>query len=90
MSVSLTVTEASRDLPAALDLARASEGGVVLVEAGEPVAKIVSVRPRAKTGREIAASWNDNDRLSPEEAEAFARDIEDARRQLPPLRDPWA
>ncbi|MSU25053.1 MAG: hypothetical protein EXS32_14695 [Opitutus sp.] len=90
MSDRVTIAEAARNFPAVIERARASEHGVVLLEAGEPVAKIVPVLPRAKTGREIAASGRARARLSREEAEAFARDIEDGRRNLLPLRDSWA
>jgi antitoxin (DNA-binding transcriptional repressor) of toxin-antitoxin stability system len=90
MSDKLTIAEAARDLSAVVERARASAEGVVLLDGGEPVAKVVSVRPRGKTGREIAASGRLRPRLSPEEAEAFARDIEEGRKFFLPLRDPWA
>jgi antitoxin (DNA-binding transcriptional repressor) of toxin-antitoxin stability system len=90
MADRLTLAEAARDLPSAVKRARASADGVVLLDAGEPVAKIVPVRPLGKTGREIAANGRLLPRLSPEEAEAFARDIEEGRKFFLPLRDPWA
>ncbi len=90
MSVSLTLSEASRDMSAALDRARASEDGVLLLEAGKPVARIMPIRRRAKTGREIAANWPTRAHLTSADADAFGRDIEEARRSLPPMRDPWA
>lgn len=90
MSVSVSINEASRDFSATIDRARESEGGVLLLEAGKPVARIVPIRRRAKTGREIAANWPGRTHLTPAEAEAFGRDVEEARRCLPPMRDPWA
>ena len=90
MSVSLSVTEASRDFPAVLDRARSSEGGVLLLEAGKPVAKIVPISRRAKTGREIAANWPARAHLTPDEADKLSSDIEEARSRLLPVRDPWA
>lgn len=44
----------------------------------------LAARERAKQEQERRP------RLDPEDAEAFAADIERARRELPPLRDPWA
>ena len=54
----------------------------------------VEVRPvegmrRPKTGRELAMrDWVRRPRLSPGEADSFAREIEEARRNLPPLKSP--
>jgi prevent-host-death family protein len=45
--------------------------------------------PRRVTAREFAARWKTLPRLSAEDAESMARDIEDARRGLPPVRSPW-
>ena len=57
----------------------------------------VEVRPlgtkhRARTGRELSTRvWVRRPRLSPEEAESFACDIEEARRNLKPLKSPdWS
>ena len=90
MSVSLSVTEASRDFPAAIGRALASADGVLLLDAGKPVAKLLPIRRRAKTGREIAANWPARPHLSPADAEALGRDIGEARRCLLPVRDSWA
>jgi|GEM_PF-928023 len=43
----------------------------------------------AKTGAELAARLAAIKKLPPEEAEAFARDIEEARASLPPLKSAW-
>jgi hypothetical protein len=42
------------------------------------------------TAAEVAARWPTLPHLTPAEAAAFAADLETARRELPPDRDPWA
>lgn len=75
-------------------IGRVSNGAVVLppdahlAEGEEVEVRPVATQRRAKTGRELAAIWATKPRLSPEEAESFARDIEEARRNLPPLKAP--
>jgi hypothetical protein len=74
-------------------IGRVSNGNVVLPpDAHLREGEEVEVRPvtsqKAKTGRELAAIWATKPRLSPEEAESFAHDIEEARRNLPPLKAP--
>jgi len=43
----------------------------------------------AKTGAELAALWPNLLKLPPDEARAFADDIEDSRANLPPLKSAW-
>ena len=79
-------------------IGRVSNGTIVLppdahLSEGEEVeVRPVGAKHRAKTGRELATrAWARRPRLSPEEAEGFARDIEVARRNLPPLKSPdWS
>lgn len=65
---------------------------VLLSEGEEVEVRPIGAKQRAKTGRELATrAWARRPRLSPDEAESFARDIEDARRNLPPLKSPdWS
>ena len=44
----------------------------------------------AATGAEAAERWRRRPRLDPEDAEQFARDVEEGRRMLLPPRDHWA
>ncbi len=46
-------------------------------------------RPRHVTVAEFAKAWKERPRLSPEEAEAFARDIEEGRKFFKPYVSPW-
>lgn len=48
-----------------------------------------SSKPTPANAEELARWWAARDRLPPEEAEAFARDIEEARASLPPLKSAW-
>lgn len=41
------------------------------------------------SAKELAARWRSMPRLSPDEAESFARDLETGRDGLPPIRSPW-
>lgn len=42
------------------------------------------------TVEEFIRKWESLPKLTPEEAEAYAQAIEQARAELLPLRDPWA
>lgn len=90
MSAGINIGEAARDFPAALARIKASGDGLVLLEAGKPVAKLEPIAPAAKSGREIAATWNRRTRLDAADAEAFGCDLEAARRDVAPVRDAWA
>ena len=76
-------------------IGRVSNGTIVLppdahLSEGEEVeVRPVGKKHRAKTGRELSMrAWARRPRLSPEEAESFARDVENARRNLPPIKSP--
>ena len=92
-TITLTVDEAARDLPAVIRRMFKRGEHAVLTEAGRPVAEIVPLASAggAKTGAELAAIWASRTRLPAEEAESFARDVEVARNTLnrPPVPPPW-
>ena len=85
----LTVTEAARNFADLVNRVYYRGESALLLKNGTPVARIIPVESVRRTGAEIAAQWDDLPHLPPEEAEAFARDIEEARRELPPLPDLW-
>jgi hypothetical protein len=66
-------------------IGKVSNGTVVLApdatlsEGEEVEVRSLGANARPKTGRELAAVWERKPRLSPEEAESFARDIENGR-----------
>lgn len=79
-------------------IGRVSNGTIVLPpdshlsEGDEVEVRPVEAMRRPKTGRELATrAWVRRPRLSPTEADSFARDVEAARRSLPPLKSPdWS
>ena len=92
-TITLTVDEAARDLPAVIRRMFKRGEHAVLTEAGQPVAEMVPLTSgrSAKTGAELAAIWAGRTRLPTEEAASFARDVEEARNTLnrPPVSPPW-
>lgn len=72
-------------------LQRVAEGEtIVVVDNDRPVAEIRPV-PATGTQRTLLEILESLPHLTPEEAEAFGRDINDARAEADriPLRDPW-
>jgi antitoxin (DNA-binding transcriptional repressor) of toxin-antitoxin stability system len=73
-------------------LSRVVEGAetIVLVDNNRPVAEIRPM-PKPRTPQTLAEIFESLPHLTPEEAEAFGRDVEESRRWLNqvPLRDPW-
>jgi hypothetical protein len=63
----------------------------ILLKGRKPVAELRPVPTGVKLS-ELEAVLKSIPALTSEEAEAFGRDIDEARRALPPadLRDPWA
>ena len=43
----------------------------------------------ARTCEELAERWSKLDKLPPDESNAFADDVENARANLPPLKSAW-
>ena len=78
-------------------IGRVSNGTVLLprdahLSEGEEVeVRPVAEKHKAKTGRELAAIWATKSRLPADEAESFARDIENGRAVLnrPPTSPAW-
>ena len=92
-TITLTVAEAARDLPAVIRRMFKQGEHAVLTEAGLPVAEIVPLAAAggAKTGAELSAIWKNRTRLPSEEAGRFAQDVEEARHTLnrPPVPRRW-
>lgn len=63
---------------------------VIVVENSRPVAEIRPL-PKTRTVEELIAAFERLPHLTPEEAEAFGRDIDEAREAADkiPVRDPW-
>jgi antitoxin (DNA-binding transcriptional repressor) of toxin-antitoxin stability system len=89
MSLRVSEEEVREHLSEYLDRAERGEE-IVVTRNGRPVVELRRVLP-GLTGAEFLEMWRNAPHLSPEEAEAFARDVEEARRELNamPVPDPW-
>ena len=85
----IPVAEAAKDFLKLLDRVEREHESAVLTREGKPVAMLSPVLEQALTGAELAEHWSKMDKLPPAEANAFADDIESARRNLPPLKSAW-
>ena len=85
----VTVHDAARDFLRVLEMVETRRESATLLRDGHPVAKLVPLPQPAATCEELADRWESIPKLPPDEAEAFARDIESARRNLPPLKAAW-
>ena len=86
----VTVTEAARNFADIVNRAYYRGETTVLTRNGTPVAHIAPAAPTGVKASEFLARWRLRRKLSPEDAEALGREIEKARAELPPVRDPWA
>ncbi len=85
----ISVAEAAEDFLRVLDLVERKRQPAVLVREGKPVATLSPVPTAALTCAELAERWSGFARLSSDEAEAFADDLEKSRANLPPVRCAW-
>jgi hypothetical protein len=85
----IPAAEAAKDFLKLLDLVERNHEPAVIVREGKAVAMINPMPGPAVTSTELAEHWSRLDRLAPDEANAFADDIEAARRNLPPLKSTW-
>ena len=91
MTKILTVTEMARGFADYINRVAYRGERFILTRGNKPVAEI---RPlsRGITGAELIERLKSVPRLTPEEAEAFGRDIDEARKEMgtiADLRDPW-
>ena len=84
----LTLDTAGPEFTEAVERLHREGGSATLVKDGVPLARLVPVAP-ARTAAEAAEAWRRRSRLDPEDAIAFAEEVERARRELPPLGEPW-
>jgi antitoxin (DNA-binding transcriptional repressor) of toxin-antitoxin stability system len=88
METTMTVTEAVRNFPDLINRVTNRGDTAVITRDGSVVARIVPEPPKA-TGK-FREMRNKLPRLSPEESEQFALDIENGRERFnTPSRDPW-
>ncbi len=84
----ITVTEAARNFADCVNRVRYQDATFVLYKNGEPVAQLVPTERKALTGHELAEALR-KVQLAPEEAEAWSRDIREARERLLPPVNRW-
>jgi antitoxin (DNA-binding transcriptional repressor) of toxin-antitoxin stability system len=87
--IAITATDAAKDFLRLLDAVERRRETAVLLREGRPVATISPLPGAALTGGELAERWAKLPKLPPEEAGAFADDLERARASLPLLKPAW-
>lgn len=85
----MTVTEAARHFADLVNRTFYRGESTVLTRSGEPVAMVVPVGGSSVTGRDWLSKWRSLPHLDPEDAEDFAREIEESRGNLLPPTSPW-
>jgi len=85
----MSVTAAARQLTEVVERICRRNESALLLKKGEPVARIVPVSVRPKSGGELARLWAALPHLSRANADAFAADLATSRRKLPLLRSQW-
>ena len=85
---SITVTEASRNFADCVNRAHYQNVTFVLLKNGEPVARLIPDNERVCVGRDLAEALAKND-LPENEARAWHRDLEAARKSLKATVDKW-
>jgi antitoxin (DNA-binding transcriptional repressor) of toxin-antitoxin stability system len=83
------VAEAARDFFRILDLVERKHQSAILVRDGKPVATLNPILSPALSCEELAARWEKLEKLSADEAKAFADDVEQSRDALPPVKPVW-
>ena len=86
----MTVAEAERSFHAVIERAHRCHESTLLTENGEPVARVVPAQINESTAHRLADWWSSRPRLQIEEAEAFQRDLVEARKDLKMPTNPWA
>ncbi len=90
MSKTLTVTEMARSFAEYINRVAYRGESFVLTKGNKPIAEIRPL-PTGRKLSELPAMMASLPRLTPEEAEAFGKDIDDARKAMNrlPVRDAW-
>lgn len=84
----ISVTEAARNFADCVNRAHYQGVTFVLTKNGLPVARLVPSEAKRSTGAELAKTLAKVD-LSEEEAKAWYKDLQAARKSLKPPRDKW-
>ena len=84
----ISVTDAARNFADCINRAHFQNVTFVLLKSGSPVARIVPDNERVCTGGELASALAGL-KLPSEEANAWNRDLRNARSRLKPPLDKW-
>ena len=85
----ITATEASRNFSDILNRAQYRGESFEVVRAGEVVARIEPVRRKRMTVGEFRELWKTRQRLDPEDAAQFEKDLADIRASAPAAPYKW-
>lgn len=84
----ISVTEASRNFAECVNRAHYQDVTFILLKNGEPMARIIPDGAKRCTGAELAKALAGVE-LSEEEARAWHKDLQSARKSLKPAQDKW-
>src|SRR5262245_31904635 len=85
----ISVTEAARNFADLVNRAYYPGETTMLIRNGTPVAHIAPAAPIGLPAPEVRRRLQLHRRLDPPEGQAFARDVEEGRKAVLPVRDPW-
>lgn len=85
----IPVADAARDFLRVLSQVETQRAPATLMRDGKAVARLSPLPGVSATCAELADRWEEFGRLSPDEASAFAQDVEQARAGVPPLKSAW-
>jgi antitoxin (DNA-binding transcriptional repressor) of toxin-antitoxin stability system len=84
----ISVTEAARNFADCLNRSHYQNVTFVLLKNGVPFARLVPDNEKVCLGRDLSEVLAETE-LSPDEARAWRRDLQTARRNVKPLADKW-
>ena len=85
----LTIEDAARCLPDLVERVHAKGEVALLVKAGRPLARIVPVPDQGQAADDLIAFLRRWRLEHPEPDEQLAEAVEESRRAIRPLHDPW-
>ncbi len=85
----ISVTEAARNFADLVNRAYYRGETSILIRNGTPVAHIAPAAPMGLPAPEVRRRLQLRRRLDPADAQAFAQDVAEGRKVIPPLNDPW-
>ena len=88
MKRTISVTEAARNFADCVNRVRYQNITYILLKNGSPVATLSPEAEKSSTGGDLAAALAKVP-LSKQEAKAWRRDLQHARKHLKPLSDRW-